>query len=163
MEITIRRSEQDDISAIKAIYEEPACYAGTLQLPYASLDKWQQFLGAPPDNFYSLVAETEGKVVGQIGLEVFTNPRRKHAANIGMAVCESSRGRGIGGALLSAMLELAMNWVAVRRIELEVYTDNASALKLYKKHGFVVEGIAKDYAFRNGEYADVYLMAKTKY
>ncbi|WP_444928219.1 GNAT family N-acetyltransferase [Microbulbifer sp. TRSA002] len=45
-------------------------------------------------------------------------------------------------------------------MELEVYTNNEQAIGLYKKYGFEVEGTAKNYAFRNGEYADVYLMAK---
>ena len=170
MSIHIRHSEQGDIPHIKAIYAQPSCYAGTLQLPFPSEQKWQTFLGNMPENFYSLVAEMEnnengghgeaGLIVGQIGMEVFSSPRRKHVANIGMAVSESHQGQGVGDALLSAMLELAGNWLAVKRVELEVYTDNPAALHLYQKHGFVIEGTAKAYAFRNGEYTDVHLMAK---
>jgi L-phenylalanine/L-methionine N-acetyltransferase len=160
MDIKIRHSEIEDIPSIKSIYEQPSCYAGTLQLPFPSVDKWKKFLGSLSDNFFSLVAEIDGEVVAQIGMEVFSNPRRKHVANIGMAVSEIHQRRGVGSTLLQAMLNLANDWAAVSRIELEVYTDNESALELYKKHGFVIEGTAKKYAFRNGEYADVYFMAK---
>ena len=160
MKTTIRHSEKSDISGIKDIYAQPSCYAGTLQLPYPSIDKWHKFLDNPPDNFHSLVAEVDGEIVGQIGIEVYTRPRRKHVANIGMGVSEAYQGKGVGSKLLQAVLDLADNWLAVTRIELEVYTDNENAIKLYKKHGFTTEGTAKNYPFRNGEYVDVFLMAK---
>ena len=160
MTIKIRHSEKADIPAIKSIYAQVSCYAGTLQLPYPSFEKWGKFLGNIPDNYYSLVAIIDDKIVGQLGLEVYTRPRRKHVANIGMAVCENSRGKGVGTTLLKAALDLGKNWLAVSRIELEVYTDNKSAIELYQKHDFVIEGTAKNYAFRNGQYVDVYLMAK---
>lgn len=160
MDIKIRHSEKTDIPAIKAIFEQPSCYAGTLQLPHPSLDKWEAVLGSARENFYSLVAEVDGGIVGHIGMEVFKNPRRKHAANLGMVVREEFQGQGAGSALLEAMLNLAFNWLAVKRVELEVYPDNTAAVALYKNHGFEVEGTAKSYAFRNGEHVDVYLMAK---
>ncbi len=160
MNITIRHSEPQDYVAIKEIYQQPSCYAGTLQLPYPSEDKWQQRLSKSSDNVYSLVAELDGKIVGQIGMEVFSSPRRKHVANIGMAVSENVQGQGVGSKLIAAMIDLANNWLAVTRIELEVYTDNTAGKALYEKHGFVLEGTAKGYAFRDGQYVDTYLMAK---
>ncbi|AWF82284.1 GNAT family N-acetyltransferase [Microbulbifer sp. A4B17] len=160
MSVEIRHSKKEDIPEIRDIYAQSSCYAGTLQLPYPSLDKWEKFLGNVPENFYSLVAVVDGKVVGQIGMEVFANPRRKHVSNMGMAVCEEHQKIGVGSSLLEAMLNLAINWLAIRRIELEVYTDNEHAIGLYEKFGFKIEGTAKAYAFRGGEYADVHLMAK---
>lgn len=159
-DVIIRHSDQSDAAAIKSIYACPENYAGTLQLPYPSLDKWQRAFSQPNDHFYSLVAEYQGQLIGQIGMDVFTNPRRKHVANIGMAVLPDYQNKGIGKQLLAAMSDLAFNWLAIRRIELEVYTDNARAIALYEKAGFVIEGTARGYAFRDGEYTDVYLMAK---
>jgi putative acetyltransferase len=60
------------------------------------------------------------------------------------------------------MVDLADNWLNVRRIELTVFTDNAAAIHLYEKHGFVIEGTNRQYAFRDGQYADVYTMARLK-
>ncbi|MCL2918982.1 GNAT family N-acetyltransferase [Shewanella litorisediminis] len=160
--IQVRHSDAGDIGAIRAIYSQPSCFANTLQHPFPSLEKWQRRLGDLPENCYSLVAEIDGEVVGQAGMEVFVNPRRKHVANLGMAVSEDYQGIGVGSALLAAMMELAHNWLAVRRIELEVYTDNHAAIKLYKRHGFVIEGEAIGYAFRGGEYVDAFLMASCR-
>jgi len=160
MKVEVRHSTKQDISKIADLYAQPSCFAGTLQLPMPSLDRWQKFLGEPQDNFYSLVAVVEGELCGQLGMEVFPNPRRKHVANIGMAVSEAWQGKGIGSKLLEHALNLAENWLAIRRVELEVYTDNEAAIALYQKHGFVIEGTAKDYAFRDRRYVDVHLMAK---
>ncbi|MGS0680980.1 GNAT family N-acetyltransferase [Shewanella sp. 125m-7] len=161
-DIDIRHSLDADIDGISQLYSQPSCYAGTLQHPFPSLHKWQKRLMELPDNCTSLVASRNGDIVGQIGMEVFSNPRRKHVANIGMAVDEAYRGIGVGSALLEAMTSLAQNWLAVRRIELEVYTDNHLAIGLYKKHGFVIEGEMREYAFRNGEYIDAFLMANIR-
>ncbi len=160
MKTIIRQSEPEDYKAIKKIYEQESCYAGTLQLPYPSEAKWKKRLIENPSNFYSLVALMDNEIVGQIGMHVNTNARRKHAANIGMAVTEKFQNHGIGSLMLKEMVSLANNWLAVTRIELEAFVDNESAIQIYKKHGFVEEGIAKSYAFRNGEFVDVKLMAK---
>lgn len=160
--MNVRSSVSNDAAAIMAIYQQPSCYAATLQLPFPSLDKWQVFLSADNPHFYSLVAEVDSKIVGQIGMDVMTNPRRKHVANIGMAIDEEWQGKGVGKALLDSMLVLANKWLAIKRIELEVYTDNQAAIVMYEKFGFKIEGTAKQYAFRDGEYVDVHLMAKVQ-
>ncbi len=157
--VIIRHSEPQDIAAIHKLFHQASCYGQTLQAPFPSLELWQQRLGDLPDNTHSLVAIVDDKLVAQLSIEVFTNPRRKHVANIGMAVDENFQGQGIGGILLQSAKNLAFNWLAVKRIELEVYTDNKAAIALYERHGFVQEGLAKGYAFRDGEYVDAYLMA----
>ncbi|WP_394200399.1 GNAT family N-acetyltransferase [Shewanella waksmanii] len=160
VQVHIRHSDNNDIAAIKALYAQPSCYANTLQLPHPSLEKWIARLTGPHEHFYSLVAEVDGHIVGQLGMEVFSSPRRKHVANIGMAVDERSRGQKIGAALVEQAIVLANDWLAIKRIELEVYTDNQVAISLYKRFGFEIEGTAKAYAFRGGRYVDAHLMAK---
>ena len=158
----IRRSEFDDISQIRAIYAQPSCYSGTLQLPFPSQQQWEQKLGQVTPGFYSLVLEQDCRILGQLGMMVNDNPRRKHVANLGLGVCESARGLGVGKALMEAAMDLAFNWLAIKRIEIEVYTDNHAAIGLYQSLGYEREGTAKAYAFRNGEYVDVHLMAKVR-
>lgn len=160
MNINIRHSRKEDIPYIKAIIEEPSCYANTLQLPYDSITKLENYLTDMPNGRYSLVAELDERIVGQLGMEVCKNRRRSHVANFGMVVSEAYQSKGVGSKLVAEMLRLAIDWLAVKRIELEVYTDNDAGIALYKKHGFEIEGTARNYAFRKGEYADVYLMAK---
>ena len=56
------------ISTIREIYAGRNAYTGTLQLPHPSLELWRQRLEDLPSNVYSLLAEIDGKVVGQAGL-----------------------------------------------------------------------------------------------
>lgn len=155
----IRHAEPADLAAVKAIYDQPSVYANTLQLPYQPEAKWQS-LFVPQAGFYNLVAEVEGLVVGQLGLQVMQNPRRRHAAEIGMGVSEPYQGQGIGSALLRAALDMADNWLALRRVELLVYSSNEPAVALYERFGFEVEAELTDYAFQYGNYINALQMAR---
>lgn len=155
----IRHAEPADLAAVKAIYDQPSVYANTLQLPYQPEAKWQS-LFMPQPGFYNLVAEVEGLVVGQLGLQVMQNARRRHVAEIGMGVAEPYQGQGIGSALLRAALDMADNWLALRRVELLVYTANEPAVALYERFGFEVEAELTDYAFQYGNYINALLMAR---
>ena len=73
---------------------------------------------------------------------------------------EGHCGQGVGTALMTAMTDLADNWLGLRRIELHVYTNNEPAVHLYDKFGFVIEGTARQFALRGGAYVDAYAMAR---
>ncbi len=158
--VIVRRSEPEDAQGIKEIYACENAYSQTLQLPFASTKDWQNRMANVPENVYSFVAEIDGKIVGNLGFEICKNPRRRHAGSFGMGVMDDHQGQGVGSALLSALIELADQWLNLRRIELTVYTDNEAAVALYKKFGFVVEGECADFAFRNGRFISAYSMAR---
>ena len=79
-----------------------------------------------------------------------------------MAVRDDWQGKGVGSALMQAAMDLADNWLNLSRLELEVYTDNEPAIALYKKFDFIIEGTLKNFAFRDGQFVDVYTMAKLR-
>jgi L-phenylalanine/L-methionine N-acetyltransferase len=162
MNITIRHAEPGDYAALHAILSSPRAAAGTLQMPIQSVEQVRKRMAEPPAGFYSLVACVEGEVVGNLGLHVLDRPRRRHVGDIGMAVRDDWQGKGIGSALMAAMIDLADNWLDLMRIELTVYTDNAAAVALYQRFGFAIEGTLRRYAFRNGEYVDAYAMARVR-
>ena len=160
--IIVRAREPRDLEAITEIFNCPNVVAGTLQLPYRSVEDRREWLARTPPGTHSLVAEIEGRVVGQLGLHSTTNPRRRHSASIGMGVHDAFQGRGVGSALMAAMIELADRWLDLRRIELTVFADNAAAIHLYEKFGFVIEGTMPEYAFRDGAYVDACMMARLR-
>jgi putative acetyltransferase len=160
MTVEIRRAEPSDARAIKQIYECKNAYSSTLQLPHPSLTLWEKRTMDVPDNVFVYVALVDGEIVGNLGFEVCTSPRRRHVASLGMGVKDDVQGRGVGSALLATVIDLADNWLNLKRIELTVYSDNDRAINLYKKFGFAVEGESKAYAFRNGEYVSAYHMAR---
>lgn len=161
--LRIRHGEPDDYRAYYEIFCCPRAQAGTLQLPYPSLEMWRQRLAARAEGSYELVAEVDGRVVGSLGLQTFPNrPRRRHTGSIGMSVHDDWQGQGVGTALMRAGVELADNWLNLTRLELEVYTDNEPAVRLYERFGFEREGTLRRYAYRNGQYVDAYFMARLR-
>ncbi|MDK9763333.1 GNAT family N-acetyltransferase [Vibrio sp. D420a] len=160
MEIQVRRTEPSDARSVKEIYECPNAFRGTLQLPHPSLELWEKRLTHVPEHVYSYVALYQGEVIGNLGLEVCVNPRRRHVASLGMGVKDNFAGKGVGSALLQTAVDLCDNWINIKRLELTVYTDNEQAINLYKKFGFQIEGESAAFAFRDGEYVAAYHMAR---
>jgi putative acetyltransferase len=62
--------------------------------------------------------------------------------------------------MMTALCDYADRWAGVLRLELDVYTDNLTALRLYQRFGFVIEGTMRGYALRDGLYVDSYAMAR---
>ncbi len=159
--IVIRRAEPSDAEAIHATFMGPKVIAGTLQLPYPSIELWKKRLAEVALADYFLVATIDSHVVGNLGLhEAGKSPRRRHVGAIGMSVRDDSQGRGVGTALMKAAIELADGWLNYQRLELNVFADNLAAMALYRKFGFVIEGTFRAYAFRDGHYVDSYAMAR---
>ena len=160
-DILIRALEPEDIPELTEAWNQPGAYSGTLQLPYVSVDARRKRSAAAPPTLTRLVAVIDGKVIGCLGLERFEG-RRSHAGQFGVAVHDAYVGRGAGTALLAAALDLADNWLNLKRVELSVYADNTRAIALYQRFGFEREGLQRAYSWRNGAYADSLTMARLR-
>ena len=161
--LKIRRAEPDDCSALYDMFSSPNVFPGTLQLPYPSREQWRQRLSDSGEGTYNLVAVVDDQVVGMLSVHTFPNrPRRRHVGAIGISVHDEWQGKGIGTALMRAGLELADNWLNLLRLELEVYTDNEAAIRLYERFGFEREGILRQHAFRDGRYVDSHMMGRLR-
>jgi RimJ/RimL family protein N-acetyltransferase len=71
------------------------------------------------------------------------------------------RGRGIGTALLRTLLDWAESNPIIEKICLEVFATNENAIRLYKKLGFVEQGVGtKEVKLGPGQYVDVLWMCR---
>ena len=87
-----------------------------------------------------LVAIIEGRVAGFALLHVIEG----EGELFNIAVRSDLRGRGVGGELLLSLLRTAAG-SGVRKIFLEVRKSNGTAIRLYRRCGFAVCGIRKNY------------------
>ena len=161
--VVVRRAEPDDYEAFWRTFRGESVYSGTLQEPLPSREAWRKRLAEPVEGDYLLVACINGEVVGNAGLHQSSKrPRRAHAMWVGMTVREDLQGKGVGTALMQALVDLADGWLNVFRLELTVFVDNKRAIALYRKFGFEIEGTHKAYALRAGEYVDAHFMARIR-
>lgn len=83
----------------------------------------------------SILAEKNSQTDGLISLkrEPF---RKKHTAELGIAVRKENRNSGLGLALLVEIINQARNMPGVEIVQLEVSQNNLPAIHLYEKAGF---------------------------
>lgn len=134
--IVIRPVRREDLPAISNL--ERGCFT-----MYNLNARQLQYLCQRPSAVF-LVAEVDGKIVGE-GIALVRH--HKHSVSgraYSLAVDPAYRGRGIGEKLMREMIE-QLRLRNVRRIYLEVEASNASAIKLYQRIGFGKIGSLPDY------------------
>ncbi len=132
-------------------------YLTLLEAP--PLSQTREFvLGMIENGDPQFVVLIEGEVVGWCDIRRHFFPAHAHRGTLGMGIVPAYRGHGLGSRLLETTLERA-GAAGFVRIELAVHTDNARAIALYQKLGFVEEGVARDAVFVDGEYRDAIMMA----
>ena len=91
-------------------------------------------------NEIEIIAVVDGKIAGTAGIDALGNKyKTKHRAEFGIGIAKEFWGLGIGRALTEACIECAKE-AGYTQLELDVVSDNASAISLYKKVGFVEYG-----------------------
>ncbi|WP_405830030.1 MULTISPECIES: GNAT family N-acetyltransferase [unclassified Streptomyces] len=114
----------------------------------------------PVESF--LVAEDGRRVVGYIA-QAPASPlaSNRHVRHIqGLAVLESTRGSGIGQALVEAACAAARAGGA-RRMTLRVLGHNGPAQRLYRRCGFAVVGVLPEEFLLDGAYVDDVWMSRS--
>ncbi len=161
--VTVRGLEERDHEAVHAILTSPSVIEGTMRVPYAPLRSTRERL-EPLPGVHLLVAELGGAVVGFGELVTHPqHPRHAHVGEINM-VCThpDHEGRGVGRALMVAMVELADDWLNLRRLGLIVFADNAHAVRLYEQLGFEHEGVTREFGYKRGQYVDALAMGRLR-
>lgn len=104
------------------------------------------------------VAVAGEKVIGWCDIMPKDRLMYAHCGILGVGVLRDYRGQGIGKALIQKTIEKALH-TGLTRIELSVREDNINALELYKKLGFIVEGLQRNAIRIDGAYENLVTMA----
>lgn len=108
------------------------------------------------NNALFIIAEINGKVVGNLNFSGGARPRKVHTGEFGVSVLKDYWGQGIGAELIKYMIEWCKQSRIIRKINLRVRSDNFSAIYLYKKLGFKEEGvITRDFFIKNRFYDSI--------
>jgi len=125
-----------------------------------TLAEEEQFL----HNFHESYNQT--MLLGLLGDEIASvlsfsagrRPRVRHFGEFGISVREVYWGLGIGSLMLDALIAWAKDTRIIKKINLSVRTDNARAIALYERKGFVIEGTIRNAIFLDGRYYHNYWM-----
>jgi ribosomal protein S18 acetylase RimI-like enzyme len=92
--------------------------------------------------------------------DIVRNPMEgfRHVGRLGMGLLPDYRGRGLGERLAVETIRAA-RLAGIERVELEVFASNERAVALYRRLGFVTEGIKRRARKLDGEYDDNVFMA----
>ena len=161
LDLIIRASRPGDSEGIAALHNGPQYRWGTLRQPFHSPEEIRKRIESQTPGNLWLVAVLGDRIVGDIGLWRMQG-RRSHVGEIGMGVHDDFHGRGIGTALMAAVIDTADNWLGLTRLQLTVHVDNERAIALYRRHGFEIEGRHRGYTLRNGELIDAFSMARLR-
>ena len=163
----IRKAKEADafglLDYMRQLSEEPGVnlplHPGTFNLTPEQEREWiRQHI--EQDNALLLVVEAEGEIVGVLHCEGSTDLFTRHNVSFGMSLRADYRSKGIDTQLISDGLAWARSKPYVRRVQLEVFTNNEAAIQLYEHMGFLTEGWRTRAYYIDNHYVDTYLMSQ---
>ncbi|MDQ3327710.1 MAG: GNAT family N-acetyltransferase [Chloroflexota bacterium] len=162
-DLIIRPPVIEDACRLHVIRTLPGVMRGTMQIPSMTVEqvRRQMETSLMDPAFHAFVAELHGEIVGMAGLHVGSR-RRSRVGDLGISVHDLYTGQGIGRALMQRLLDVADNYLGLKRLELEVITDNEPAIHLYESLGFVREGVKRSSMFRGGVFVDTIILGRVR-
>ena len=146
VDVEIRHPRKDEAEALiaylKAILAETDLLAlepGELRLTREMEESFIESMNGSENSLF-LVALLGGRIVGVATVEGRKAARFRHAGSCGLSVSKAHWRRGIGGALMEAVLDWAAGNPAVSRLEARIHERNDRSIRLFERFGFLVEG-----------------------
>ncbi|MFX0042510.1 MAG: GNAT family N-acetyltransferase [Candidatus Hodarchaeota archaeon] len=124
-------------------------------------EEWFESLKDKENNFLFsiLILQNDGteKLIGNCGIHEIDWKNRVGECGI-MIGEKSEHGKGYGTEAMELLVNYGFNTLNLNRLQLSVYDFNISAIKSYKKVGFIEEGRKRKAHFVNGDYHDLIIM-----
>jgi diamine N-acetyltransferase len=149
-ELRLRPTREDDLDYVVAAQRDPDNAPYLLDSPRA------EHLGWLRDPLHRhVIAESAGRPVGFALLRLHPGDRAVELRRI--AVTEKRR--GYGRAMLGIVARQAFEQYAAHRLWLDVMPHNKRALSLYRRAGFVEEGLLRDVVFDGERFLSLVVMS----
>jgi RimJ/RimL family protein N-acetyltransferase len=112
------------------------------------------------DNSLAILALVGDTMVGGLTFDGGRRPRLRHVGEFGISVAQEYAGLGIGRAMIEYLIAWAERSGVIRKINLKVRVDNAGAIRLYERMGWVHEGRSTRDTLIDGQFNDCLLMGR---
>lgn len=157
--ITIRPMLAADAGPVLAIYQA-GLDAGDASFE-TQAPSWTAFDTAKlPAHRLAAVADDTGDLLGWVAVSPVSS-RCVYAGVVehSVYVDAAARGRGVGAALLQALIE-STEAAGVWTIESGIFPENTASLRLHERAGFRVVGIRERLGSQHGRWRDVVLLER---
>ena len=160
--VTIRPHKEIDIAYRVKWLNNPAVnkyigdYPGQKTTTAKQKQWFSEYLKDRNKKFFTICVDREP--IGCLGLS-HISLKNKNADLFIMIGDNRYRGQGIGESSLRWLLDYGFNKLNLHKIKLTVIENNLAAVNLYKKIGFVVEGINVDEVFYQDKFYNFLEMA----
>jgi L-amino acid N-acyltransferase YncA len=153
--LRVRAFRADDYPAVAAIFAEGiATGVATFETVVPSWEEWD----ATHLPEHRLVAELDGEVAGWCAVLPYSRrPAYRGVGEESVYVSESARGRGVGRALLEAVIESARAG-GLWTLQAGIFPENEGSLALHRAVGFREVGVRERIGRLGGEWRDVVLL-----
>lgn len=137
--ITFREAAPADWPAIWALFREAAASGEVFAYDEQTTEEVARklWVEAPA---VAYIADENGTIIGTYYVRPNQPGRGDHVANAGYMVVRAARGRGIASALCAHSLAVARKLGFTAMQFNFVVSTNASAIRVWEKHGFTVVG-----------------------
>jgi RimJ/RimL family protein N-acetyltransferase len=109
-------------------------------------------------NSVILLAIAEGEIIGIATINSNQKTRTRHVGVLGIVIKKSCWGLGLGRILMNLLIDWAKSNNITKKITLLTNESNRKAIELYKKVGFIEEGLLKNDNYINGVYFNTVIM-----
>jgi RimJ/RimL family protein N-acetyltransferase len=92
---------------------------------------------------FPLVAEADGRIVGDITLHMRKVGWKRHLGNVRVVVSPDYQGKGLGTLLINEIVELAGEF-GLEKLLAEIHFQAIGAFNAFKKAGFSVKAVFED-------------------
>lgn len=103
----------------------------------------------------ALIALHDGAIIANLQFKNHPRRRMAHHGHFGVGVSDDWRGRGVGRAMITALLDWAAASEEIEKVCLGVFATNRRAIGLYTSIGFAEEGRrTREFKLGPGRYVD---------
>ena len=120
----------------------------------AQRDWWNERLKTKDDYHLAIRLIDREKIIGTFHIVEIEWSNQAGWFSIGIGA-ETARGKGYGTEALALGLDFAFNSLNLYRLALSVFAYNETAIRLYKRLGFTLEGTQREYLVRDGQRHDM--------
>lgn len=159
--VNLRPLECTDLPQLVAWRNDPEIFRGfftPFPLSLSAQDAWFEDLLKREDKKLFIIENKQGTAAGTVGFD-HINWKNQRAEFGNMLVAKEHRGQGYAYDATKVALRFGFDQMNLNRIYLEVYAWNQSAVRLYQKCGFQIEGVLRQAYYAEGKFQDVVLMS----